>query len=173
MRGARCLAAAALVLGGCASPDGDLAGLARQRLALAPEVAWFKHSGGIPVYDASRENALIASVVAEGRSAGLDSEAVRRFFSAEMEASRRIQWEWIHAWNKGWATPARDPLDLASDLRPRIDDINRRQIAALALGAQPLTIAQLSALGERFLPKKSLSRAAASFAITPPVNSQR
>lgn len=147
--------------------------MGRQRLAMAPEVAWYKHSRGLPVYDPARENALIKTVVAEGRAAGLDSEIVRRFFSAEMEVSRRIQWEWINAWSKGWAQPGDDPRDLAADLRPRIDDINRRQIAALARGATPLALAQLSALGERFLPKKSFKTAAVSAASTPPVTSQR
>ncbi len=164
---------AALLLAGCASPGGELASLARQRLALAPEVAWFKHAHGLPVYDPARENKLLETVIAEGRAAGLEREMVRRFFSAEMEASRRIQWEWVNAWNKGLLPPGSPPRDLPADLRPRIDKINHGQIQALAAGANPLTLDQLSTLGVRFLPKKSLSSAAASAPNTPPVTSQR
>jgi hypothetical protein len=38
-------------------------------------------------------------------------------------------------------------------VRPQIDEINSRQLNALARGAQPLTVNQLSAIGARFLPK--------------------
>lgn len=169
----RAAIAAALVLAGCASPSGELESLARQRLALAPEVAWFKHSRGLPIYDPVRENTLLETVIAEGRAAGLDRETVRRFFSYEMEASRRIQWEWVHAWEKGLAPPGKPPRDLPADLRPRIDAINSAQIRALADGAPPMGLGQLSALGARFLPKKSLSSAAASAPSTPPVTVQR
>jgi chorismate mutase-like protein len=163
-----------LLAGGCASPDGELAAMARERLALAPDVAWYKHSRDLPVYDPTRETALLATVISAGQTAGLPAETTRRFFAAEMEASRRIQWEWIHAWRKNLVPPpGNPPRDLATDLRPQIDDINRRQIEALARGATPLSIAQLSAMGERFLPKKSLSSPAQSPASTPPVTSQR
>ncbi len=166
--------ALALFAGGCASPDGQLAAMARERLALAPDVAWYKHSRDLPVYDPTRETAQLATVISAGQSAGVPAETTRRFFAAEMEASRRIQWEWIHAWRKNLTpAPENPPRDLATDLRPQIDEINRRQIDALARGATPLSIAQLSTMGERFLPKKSLSSPAQSPASTPPVTSQR
>lgn len=167
------LLVATLATAGCAGPDGELASLARQRLALAPEIAWYKHSNNLPVYDPVRENTLLETVIAEGRAAGLDRETVRRFFSAEMEASRRIQWAWIEGWRKGRLPPGTHPRDLPSDLRPRIDHINQHQIDALSRGARPLGVHQLSLIGERFLPKKPLSSPAASSASTPPVSAQR
>jgi chorismate mutase-like protein len=165
---------AALVLAGCTTPDGQLASMAEERLALAPDVAWYKHQRDLPVYDPARETAQLQTVVAAGQAAGLPADTVRRFFAAEMEASRRIQWEWIHAWRKDLAPAPEGPVrDLATDLRPQIDEINRRQIEALRRGAQPLTIAQLTALGARFLPKNSLSTPAQSAPSTPPVTAQR
>lgn len=147
-------AAVTILLAGCSSPNGELLSLARERLALAPEVAWYKHSHNLPVYDAQRETAQLQAVMAEGAAAGLSPETTRRFFAAEMEASRRVQWEWIHAWRKNLApVPDGAPPDLAGYLRPQIDEINKRQIAALARGAQPPSINQLSEIGARFLPK--------------------
>jgi hypothetical protein len=80
-------------------------------------------------------------------------ETTRRFFAAEMEASRRLQWEWIHAWRKGFPQPQTPPRDLGGDLRLAYDGINARQVDALARGARPLSIDQLTLASERFLPK--------------------
>lgn len=169
---APCLLAAAL-LAGCAAPDGQLAQLARKRLALAPEVAWSKYSRNMDVYDPVRESIVLEHAVSAARGAGLDEEPTRRFFSAQMEASRRIQWEWFHAWRKDYPTPGGRALDLTLELRPRLDEITRRQILALARGARPLSLAQLTLESERFLPKNALSNPAASSASTPGVTSQR
>lgn len=142
------------MLAGCAGPQGELASLAEKRLALSPDIAWYKHSKDLPVYDPERETAVLQTVMAAGQQQGLNPDTVRRFFAAEMEASRRIQWEWIEGWRKNRiAAPDRPALDLGSYVRPQIDEINARQIRALARGAQPLSIAQLSEIGARFLPK--------------------
>lgn len=157
----------------CASPDRKLASLARERLALAPEVAWYKHSRGLPIYDARRENKLLETVTDAGGNAGLDRKIVRCFFTAEMEFSRHVQGEWINAWRKNRQLPAKPPRDLSTDLRPRIDRINRRQIRMLAAGATPPSRAQLSAISARFLPKNCRSKAPDSSPSTPPVTAQR
>ena len=148
------LFALAALLAGCAGPQGELASLATKRLSLSPDIAWYKYSNDVPVYDPARETAVLQTVMAAGQQQGLDPDTVRRFFAAEMEASRRIQWEWIEAWRKQRAAPPSQPAkDLGSYVRPQIDEINSRQIRALARGAQPLSVAQLSAIGARFLPK--------------------
>ncbi|MBU3664978.1 MAG: gamma subclass chorismate mutase AroQ [Chthoniobacterales bacterium] len=144
----------AVLLAACSSPGGELVSLAQKRLALARDIAWYKYSRELPVYDATRETALLQAVIAEGTAAGVPPETTRRFFAAEMEASRRIQWEWIHAWRKNLAPlPEGTPPDLSGNLRPQIDSINSRQIQALSRGAQPPSINQLSDMGARFLPK--------------------
>jgi chorismate mutase len=146
--------ALAALLAGCAGPQGELVSLAEKRLALSPDIAWYKHSKNLPVYDPVRETTVLQTVMAAGQQQGLHPDTVRRFFAAEMEASRRIQWAWIEGWRKNRApTPERPALDLGSYVRPQIDEINARQIRALARGAQPLSIAQLSEIGARFLPK--------------------
>lgn len=143
-----------LFLAGCAGPQGQLTSLATERLALAPDIAWYKYTRDIAVYNPERETATLRTVMTAGQQHGLDPDNVRRFFAAEMEASRRIQWAWIEAWRKNLAPePDRPARDLGASVRPQIDEINARQLRALARGAQPLTVAQLSAIGARFLPK--------------------
>ena len=142
------------LLAGCTTPQGELARLAEQRLAMSRDIAWAKHSADLPVYDPQRETAILQTTMAAGQQQGLSPDTVRRFFAAEMEASRRVQWAWIEAWRKNLApTPTNPARDLGAYLRPQIDDINQRQIRAMARGAQPLTVDQLSAVGARFLPK--------------------
>lgn len=142
------------ILAGCAGPQGQLTSLAEERLSLAPDIAWYKHSRNVPVYDPARETAVLQTVMAAGQQQGLNPDTVRRFFANEMEASRRIQWAWIEAWRKNRAPAPTSPAqDLGAYIRPQIDDINQRQLRAMARGAQPLSIAQLSAIGARFLPK--------------------
>ena len=164
----------ALLLAGCAGPSGQLESLARQRLELAPQIAWAKYSQDLPVYDPARETAALQSVMAQGAARGVPAEATRRFFAAQMEASRRIQWEWIHSWRKNLAPrPAEAAPSLDTNLRPRIDAIGAQQVDALARGARPLTLDQISVLGARFWPKNALSTAAHSAPSTPAVTSQR
>ena len=79
------------VLAGCAGPQGQLTSLAEERLSLAPDIAWYKHSRNVPVYDPARETAVLQTVMAAGQQQGLNPDTVRRFFANEMEASRRIQ----------------------------------------------------------------------------------
>jgi chorismate mutase len=142
------------LLTGCAGPQGELTALAEKRLALSPDIAWYKHSNDVPVYDPVRETSVLQTVIAAGQQQGLNPDTVRRFFAAEMEASRRIQWEWIEGWRKNRIAPLDRPAqDLGAYVRPQIDEINARQIRAMARGAQPLSVAQLSEIGARFLPK--------------------
>ena len=148
------LALGPALLVGCISPQGELASLAEQRLGMSRDIAWAKHSADLPVYDPQRETAILHTMMAAGQQQGLAPDTVRRFFAAEMEASRRIQWAWIEAWRKELAAPPEHPaVDLGAYLRPQLDEINQRQIHAMARGASPLSVDQLSEIGARFLPK--------------------
>lgn len=149
----RLISLAAALLAGCASPQGEMLALSAQRLSLAPEIAWSKYSRELPLYDAKREAAVLRDRMALGREIGVPDETTRGFFNAQMEASRRLQWEYFHRWRDGLAVPNTPPRDLLTDLRPQIDAIDRRQLALMARGAQPPTLAQLSGMAVRFLPK--------------------
>lgn len=164
---------AAILLASCTSPDGRLASLARERMALAPEVARYKHSRGLPIRDIQREEELLKSVAKAAAAEQLNPKTVQSFFADEMEFSRRIQEAWINIWKKHPPSETRPPLDLSSDLRPRIDKINAGQIQALAAGATPLNRDQLSSASARFFPKNCRSRVPDSSPSTPPVTTQR
>jgi chorismate mutase-like protein len=119
------------------APGRDLADLDRllrlmgRRLALMHEVARSKWNAGKPVTDPDRERELLQSVVERGRGKGLDSDQVRSFFAAQMEAARLVQQADFDQWKAKEQKPFADPTSLAV-LRQRIDDLNGELIDALA-----------------------------------------
>lgn len=162
-----------LALAGCAGPTARLESLACQRLELAPQVAWTKYTQNMAIHDPAREASALHEMTRRGSALGVPPETTRHFFMAQMEASRRLQREWILAWRKGHVASLGPARSLENDLRPRIDAIGARQIRALAHGARPPTSDQLVDLGARFLPKNSLSTPAHSSPSTPAVTSHR
>lgn len=118
------------------------------RLELAREVAWTKFHSGAPIHDPSREAAILAGLVAQGRALGLDAAAVETFFSAQLAASREVQRELIAAWRSGAVVPSRAPLDLAGDIRPQLDALTPRLLALLP-ASLPLADATARTLAAR------------------------
>jgi chorismate mutase-like protein len=138
------LAVALAVLPGCVSPDQQLRSLVTQRLALAPEVAWNKFHSGQPVRDSAREAAILSK---------FHDPATRRFFADQISASRSIQEKLIASWRSGSKHPSHQPLDLTRDIRPAIDAIDRRQLAAIAHGATMPGRAEIENLSKK-IPSK-------------------
>ena len=103
------------------------------RLDIARDVAWAKAQTGAPVLDVEREKAVLAALVKQGEAAGLERARVERFFSAQIAASREVQTELLAAWAAGTAErPKTKPLDLKTQIRPRLDAVGTELIAALA-----------------------------------------
>ncbi len=126
-----CLLLAAFPSSGLAAVDehlNPLVTLMIQRLQLSREVAWSKCLAGIPVADPAREARMLTDLKAEGRQEGLTSEEVSRLFLPQIAASRRYQQELIAGWRSGIDVPKIKPLDLASDIRPRLDKVNREML---------------------------------------------
>lgn len=134
-----CLLLAAFPSSGIAAVDerlNPLVTLMIQRLQLSREVAWSKCQAGIPVADPVREARMLTDLKVAGRQEGLTSEEVTRLFIPQIAASRRYQEELIAGWRSGIDVPKIKPLDLASEIRPRLDKLNReilRQWAAVCL----------------------------------------
>ena len=99
-----------------------------QRLQLSREVAWSKCQAGIPVADPIREARILTDLKAAGRQEGLTSEEVSRLFIPQIAASRRYQEELIAGWRSGIDVPKIKPLDLAAEIRPRLDKLNREML---------------------------------------------
>ena len=117
------------------SPDPtavELLGLMRQRLAVMPAVAKWKWTHGKPVTYANREAALLADLRARGERAGLDPAFTEAFFTAQFDAAKQIQADDFRRWKAEGRGPFADAPDLATELRPRIDELNTALIAALS-----------------------------------------
>jgi chorismate mutase-like protein len=99
-----------------------------QRLQLSREVAWSKCLAGIPVADPTREARMLTDLKNMGTQTGLSSAEVVRLFLPQIAASRRYQQELIAGWRSGIEVPKIKPLDLASEIRPRLDKLNREML---------------------------------------------
>lgn len=113
-----------------------LVSLVVERLAWMDEVAEIKRAKGTPVADPVREEALLQAMEKQAGEAGLSAGQVRQFFAGQILAARAFQEDWLSRptpdeW-KGRPLP-----DLATDVRPRLDDIGRRMISALAANRKP------------------------------------
>jgi chorismate mutase len=105
--------------------------LMKDRLALMHDVARTKWNARRPVADPDREQALLRDMEERGRTHDLDPAQTRAFFTAQMEAARRIQEADTRRWQSEERGPFPDAPDLAS-LRRRIDRLNQDLLAALA-----------------------------------------
>jgi chorismate mutase len=120
------------------------------RLEIAREVAWSKARSGAPVLDEEREAALLAALVNQGEAAGLAPERVRAFFSAQIAASREVQTELLSAWAAGTQQkPATRPLELRTEIRPRMDAASAALIQALASARLPVSDQRKERVEER------------------------
>jgi chorismate mutase len=103
-----------------------------QRLVLAEQVALAKWDTGMPVEDAPREAQVIASAIRAGESRGLDQAAVSDFFRAQLEANKLVQYSLLAEWRRLGKAPDHSPVNLASTIRPELDQVQTALIAELA-----------------------------------------
>jgi chorismate mutase len=106
--------------------------LMNQRLAVMYDVARAKWNTKSPAEDAARERVVLDSVAERGKEFGLDPATTRAFFAAQIEAAKMIQRAAFAMWQAEGRGPFPDAPDLARDIRPKIDDLGRKLLAALA-----------------------------------------
>ncbi|MBN1610228.1 MAG: chorismate mutase [Polyangiaceae bacterium] len=70
--------------------DARILGLIAQRVGVVMQIAEYKLSRGLPVYDAERETRLI-NRLCELRPPPLDAETVRRIYERLIDESRRLE----------------------------------------------------------------------------------
>jgi chorismate mutase len=102
-----------------------------QRLQLARAVALAKWDDGAPVEDLVRERQVIHAAITAGRKAGLPADFVSRFFSAQIEANKLIQYALLTKWQGQGKAPRHSRINLAQTVRPQIDRIQAVLISAL------------------------------------------
>jgi chorismate mutase len=137
-----------------------------QRLQLSREVAWSKCRAGLPVADPVREARMLTELKAEGGKDGLSPAEVVRLFLPQIAASRRYQEELIAGWRSGIDVPGVAPLDLAADIRPRLDRVNREMLREWArVGRGTLDWADRKE-AERMLRERGIPAEVARIAVT-------
>ena len=102
-----------------------------RRLAIAREVAFAKWDSQSPVEDASRDAQVIAAAVKDGETRGLDKTFVSRFFTAQIEASKVVQYVLLASWRRTGEAPAHRPMSLASTIRPKLDQLEKELVGEL------------------------------------------
>jgi len=102
-----------------------------RRILIAEQVALAKWDSGAPVEDASREDHVIVSVTKAGQSRGLDPTTVANFFRAQIEANKLVQYSLLAEWRRAGKAPDHTPVDLASKIRPELDEVDKTLIAEL------------------------------------------
>jgi chorismate mutase len=114
------------------SPLHLLVATSAQRLHTAESVALAKWDSGAAVEDGAREAKVIQSAVNDGNAAGLDSTQVEAFFRAQIEANKLVQYSLLANWRREGRAPVHVPVDLVKEVRPQLDQIEKRLIAELS-----------------------------------------
>ena len=102
-----------------------------RRILIAEQVALAKWDSGAPVEDTSREDHVIVSATKAGQSRGLDPTSVSNFFRAQIEANKLVQYSLLAEWRRAGKAPDHTPVDLASKIRPELDEVDKTLIAEL------------------------------------------
>jgi chorismate mutase len=102
-----------------------------ERLAIAEQVALAKWDTGAPVEDETRELQVINHAVIAGKARGLKPDEVSRFFRAQIEANKLVQYSLLADWRRVGRAPNHQPVSL-SLLRPRLDQLQIEVIGELS-----------------------------------------
>ncbi|MBD8270442.1 chorismate mutase [Pseudomonas fluorescens] len=103
-----------------------------ERLEIADQVALSKWDSKKPVEDKKREQEVIASVVAQAPSYKLDPAVAEQFFSAQIEANKLVQYTHLSDWQFQGKAPDDPRPDLVKQIRPRLDELQKRLLQQLA-----------------------------------------
>ncbi|KAB7765891.1 chorismate mutase [Xanthomonas maliensis] len=134
--GAACMA----VLLGCALPARSTPALdplldrVVERNAIGDEVALSKWDSGKPVLDQAREAAVLQSVRDQAPAHGVDADDAARFFAAQIEANKSVQYALLQRWRERGRAPDTARPDLTA-LRARLDQLQGQLLDALAQAA--------------------------------------
>ncbi|SFW81958.1 chorismate mutase [Pseudomonas sp. NFACC09-4] len=103
-----------------------------ERLAIANQVALSKWDSGKPVEDRQREREVIAAAVAQAPAYKLSGETVEAFFAAQIEANKLVQYIDLSDWTLEGKAPDLPRPDLAGQIRPQLDRLQKRLLQQLA-----------------------------------------
>lgn len=101
------------------------------RLTIGEKVALAKWDSGKAVEDVPREAQVIQGAVKDGVAKGLDEASVSKFFNAQIEANKFVQYALLADWLRAGKAPEHAPVDLMKNIRPQLDEVQRSLIAEL------------------------------------------
>ncbi len=109
-----------------------------RRLELGVEVARTKWNTKAPIEDLARESVALDAIAKAAADAGVDPVAARRLLQAQIDGGKVLQ----RALHEQWATQNQPPFattqDLATQLRPQLDEVTTQLVARLHdLGGLP------------------------------------
>jgi chorismate mutase len=106
--------------------------LMNERLKLMRNVAKAKWNTHAKIEDPAREAALLKEMASAGREHGLDPALSTAFFAAQIDAAKLLQTDAFKEWTTAGQGPLLDAPDLKRDVRPKIDALGPKLLAALA-----------------------------------------
>lgn len=139
-----------------------------ERLSLMTEVARHKWNTKGAIEDLPREKKIIDGLKVEAAEQGLPVAWAERFFRAQIEAGKLIQHECFIGWERAGVEQFGNALELATMIRPRLDEINSQLLRVLALAwpvlADPAQCRRIAAATESLLAGHGGSAAALAVA---------
>lgn len=123
---------------GPTDPLMTLVAVMRERLDLMVQVARSKWNTGSPVEDLAREKSLADDVAERAPRYGLDPRVAATFFRAQIEAAKLVESVFIARWAQVHAGAFADAPDQLTAIRPKIDRLTEKLLAAFAVVAPAL-----------------------------------
>jgi chorismate mutase len=101
------------------------------RLMIGEQVALAKWDSDKAVEDGPREAQVILGAMKDGVSKGLDEASVSKFFNAQIEANKFVQYALLADWYRAGKAPEHAPVDLLKVIRPQLDEVQKSLVAEL------------------------------------------
>jgi chorismate mutase len=102
-----------------------------RRLAIAQKVALTKWDSKAAVEDAPREAHVLTAAAEYGVPKGLSRAFLAKFFTAQIEANKFVQYSLLADWHRAGRAPAHGPINLAS-IRGELDRLQIDLVDELA-----------------------------------------
>jgi chorismate mutase-like protein len=113
--------------------------LENERLALMPLVAAWKWRHHAPISDPARERVVIAESAKLAPSLGLDGVPIERLFALQIRLANDVETASHRLWRERGFDSSQPDLDLARNLRPRIDRLTQELLSTLGIAAPALS----------------------------------
>lgn len=111
--------------------------LMQQRLELMRSVAAWKFVNHVPVSDATREQQVLDTTVAQAQRLGIDAASARELFALQIRMASDVQEHFIASWKA--QKPVNEPVrDLKNEIRPELDRLGNELLRAIYLALPEL-----------------------------------